>query len=63
MMSEKQRLLRRIKRGEKITGQAAIIGHELGLGDLRRSENSELYLSTIRLLGIRTPCGKKQKMY
>ena len=44
MMSEKQRLLRRIKAGLKITGQDAFIGHELGLGELMRSENGEFYL-------------------
>ena len=42
-----------------------MIGHELGLGDLTRSENGQFYLSTIRSLGIKAPasenCGNKQR--
>jgi hypothetical protein len=62
-VSEKQRLLRRIKAGQKITGQDAFAAAGLGLGDLYRSEDGSFALSTTRTLGIRTPAGRKQKMY
>ena len=44
MTSEKQRLLRRIKAGLKITGQDAIAAAGLGLGELYRSENGSFAL-------------------
>jgi hypothetical protein len=61
MMSRKKQLLAMIKRGQKITGDQAIEASQLGLGDLQRSENSEFYLSTTRVLGIRTACGRRSK--
>jgi hypothetical protein len=62
-VTEKKKFMARIKRGEKLVGNDAVAAHQLGLGELFRSENSEFYLSTTRTLGIKTPCGRKQKVY
>ena len=45
----------RIKRGEKLVGQAAIAAAGLGLGELYRSEDGSFALSTTRTLGIKPP--------
>lgn len=58
MMSEKQRLLRRIKASLKITGQDAIAAAGLNLGELYRSENGEFALSTMGM-GIKTPASQR----
>jgi hypothetical protein len=54
-MTEKQKFMARIKRGEKLVGRAAIAAAGLGLGELYRSENGDFCLSTTRTLGIKTP--------
>lgn len=51
MISEKRRLLRRIKAGLKITGQDAITAAHLNLGELYRSEDGSFALSTTRTMG------------
>jgi hypothetical protein len=63
MTSRKRQLLRKIHAGCKLVGNEAVEASQLGLGDLLRSENSELYLSTTRSLGIKTPAGRKRKNY
>ena len=63
MTSRKRQLLRKIHAGCKLVGQEAVEASQLGLGELYRSENSEFALSTTRVLGIRTPAGRKQKIY
>jgi hypothetical protein len=59
MTSEKKKLMARIKRGEKITGNEAVEAAQLGLGQLQRACNGELALSTTST-GIRTPWRSRQ---
>jgi hypothetical protein len=63
MTSQKRQFMAMTRRGQKLVGQDAIAGAQLGLGELYRSENGEFCLSTTRTLGIKTPAGRKQKIY
>ena len=54
-MSEKQKFIRRIKRGEKLVGNEAVAAAQLGLGDLFRTCNGEFALSVKQSFGLHTP--------